>query len=153
MLIIDETTRAHIAAHGEAEYPNECVGLLLGRFDDQRREVVRVLPLENRWNGQMMLSEQDNPHSRRDRFYLDPRDYLRADRQAQAEGLEVIGIYHSHPDWPATPSPRDLSGAQGLGSAFSFVIQSVRRGQAAELTSWTLAQERSHFIREVLQQE
>jgi proteasome lid subunit RPN8/RPN11 len=86
----------------------------------------------------------------RDRFYLDPRDYLRADRAARARHLDVVGCYHSHPDHPATPSPRDLTGAQGVGggSQFVFLIQSVIDGRAAELTAWTLDESAARFVAE-----
>jgi proteasome lid subunit RPN8/RPN11 len=91
----------------------------------------------------------------RDRFYLDPRDYLRADREARAQGLDIIGCYHSHPDWPAEPSERDRVGAQGVGSGlqFAFAIQSVRDGKAAELRSWLLVDEGVRFIEESIEEE
>jgi proteasome lid subunit RPN8/RPN11 len=152
MITISDTARAAIAAHAEAEYPNECVGLLLGRLVGDVKTAEVAYPVENRWAGQVALAASDNPESRRDRFYLDPRDYLRADRAARAQGLDIVGCYHSHPDWPAEPSARDRVGAQGVGggSSFSFVIQSVRAGRAAELRSWLLAEDGSQFVVEAL---
>jgi proteasome lid subunit RPN8/RPN11 len=140
---------ASIAAHGEASYPDECVGLLLGRIEGDERVALEAYAVENRWAGQMQLSEHDNPDSRRDRFYLDPRDYLRADKAARERGLDVVGCYHSHPDWPAEPSERDRVGSQAIaGPYFAFAIQSVRGGKAAELRSWTLAADGSRFTEE-----
>jgi proteasome lid subunit RPN8/RPN11 len=129
-----------IAAHAESTYPDECVGLLLGLLNGTLKTVIKAHPVENRWQGQVALSETDNSESRRDRFYLDPRDYLRVDREARAQGLDIVGCYHSHPDHVAEPSARDLVGAQGVGGGvgFAFVIQSVRQGVAAEMTSWLL---------------
>ncbi len=146
MITFSTTVAQAIATHAEATYPDECVGLLLGCFADTHKLVVAAYPVENRWAGQVTLAETDDPESRRDRFYLDPRDYLRADRAAQAQGLEVIGCYHSHPDHPAHPSARDLVGAQGIGgSTFAFVIQRVDQGTATELTSWLLLDDTSAF--------
>jgi proteasome lid subunit RPN8/RPN11 len=143
-----ECARA-IAAHAEATYPDECVGLLLGRLEGDTKLALAVYQAENRWAGQVALAESDDPTSRRDRFYLDPRDYMRADRAAQAQGLEVVGIYHSHPDHPAIPSERDRVGAQAIGgTSFAFVIQSVRAGSAAELASWLLVDEGARFEQE-----
>jgi proteasome lid subunit RPN8/RPN11 len=140
---------ATIAAHAETTYPDECVGLLLGRLDEGHKTVLAVYQAENRWQGQVTLAETDDPTSRRDRFYLDPRDYLRADRQAQARGLELVGVYHSHPDDVAVPSERDRVGAQAIGGpSFAFVIQSVRAGRAAELASWLLVAEGASFEQE-----
>lgn len=152
MIVLTEEARLAIAAHATAEYPNECVGLLLGRITDDSKLVVAAYPVENRWAGQVSLAETDNADSRRDRFYLDPRDYLRADRAARAQGLDIIGCYHSHPDWVAEPSERDRVGAQGVGggTGFSFMIQSIRAGQAAELQSWLLRDDGRAFVAEEL---
>ncbi|HMQ29792.1 MAG TPA: M67 family metallopeptidase [Chloroflexaceae bacterium] len=149
MLALSPESREAIAAHAEAAYPDECVGLLLGRIEEGRKLVLEVYQAENRWAGQVRLAEGDDSTSRRDRFYLDPRDYLRADRAAQARGLEVVGVYHSHPDHPAAPSERDRVGAQAIGgTSFAFVIQSVRAGRAAELASWLLVDEGARFEQE-----
>jgi proteasome lid subunit RPN8/RPN11 len=138
-----------IAAHAEAIYPDECVGLLIGRLEGERKLVLEVYQAENRWEGQVTLAEGDDPTSRRDRFYLDPRDYMRADRAATAKGLELIGVYHSHPDHPAIPSERDRVGSQAIGgTSFAFVIQSVRAGSAAELASWLLVDAGARFVQE-----
>ncbi|MDZ4721668.1 MAG: M67 family metallopeptidase [Roseiflexaceae bacterium] len=143
MLNLSLTAQQTITSQAEAEYPNECVGLLLGQIDGEVKSALVAYPVENRWEGQVVLAETDKPQSRRDRFYLDPRDYLKADRAARAQGLDIIGCYHSHPDWPAEPSERDRVGAQGIGggSSFAFVIQSVRNGTAAEIKSWLLVKD------------
>jgi proteasome lid subunit RPN8/RPN11 len=142
-----------VAAHAESTYPDECVGLLLGRIEGTHKLVLETHPVENRWQGQVALAESDNAESRRDRFYLDPRDYLRADRAARERDLDVVGCYHSHPDHPAEPSGRDLVGAQGVGGgpAFAFVIQQVTRGQAADLASWLLLDEGKRFEQEQIE--
>ena len=149
MLRLSAEAAETVARHAEATYPDECVGLLLGRLEGEAKIVLRALPLENRWAGQVSLAETDNADSRRDRFYLDPRDYLRADRAARAQDLEVVGVYHSHPDYPAIPSERDRVGAQAIGGpSFAFVIQSVRAGRAAELAAWLLVDEGARFEQE-----
>ncbi|WP_298816344.1 M67 family metallopeptidase [Chloroflexus sp.] len=151
-LILPAKAAAAIAAHAESTYPDECVGLLIGTLNDEYKTALQVVPLENRWSGQVQLAPTDDPLSRRDRFYLDPRDYLRAEREARAGGYEIIGCYHSHPDAIAVPSERDRIGAQAIGgSRFSFVIQAVRSGVAAELTSWLLVNEGVRFIEEQVQ--
>lgn len=152
MITLSQEAREAIAAHAASTYPDECVGLLLGRLEGRNKVVVAVHPAENRWEGQVTLADTDNAQSRRDRFYLDPKDYLRADRAAQAQGLDIVGCYHSHPDDMAVPSERDRVGAQGVGggTSFSFLIQSIRSGQAAELTSWLLNEDGSRFIAEEL---
>ncbi|WP_322496790.1 M67 family metallopeptidase [Chloroflexus sp.] len=151
-LILPAKAVAAIVAHAEATYPDECVGLLVGTLNGEQKTVLQVVTLENRWSGQVQLAPTDDPTSRRDRFYLDPRDYLRAERAARAAGYEIIGCYHSHPDADPIPSERDRIGAQAIGgSGFSFVIQAIRNGVAAELTSWLLVNEGMRFIAEDVQ--
>jgi proteasome lid subunit RPN8/RPN11 len=155
MITLTKAAREGIASHAASTYPDECVGLLLGRIEGRNKVVVLAHPVENRWEGQVTLAETDNAESRRDRFYLDPRDYLKADRAAQEQGLDIVGCYHSHPDYPAVPSERDRVGAQGVGggTSFSFLIQSVRASGAAELASWLLVEDGSRFIAEELMNE
>jgi proteasome lid subunit RPN8/RPN11 len=152
MITLSDKTRREIEQHAESAYPHECVGLLIGRLEGGNKLVEAAYRAENIWNAEVGLTHAEHEHSLRDRFYLDPRDYMKADRQARAEGYDVVGCYHSHPDHPAIPSERDRVGAQGVGggSSFSFLIQSVRNGQAGELTSWLLNVDGERFVSEEL---
>lgn len=58
-------------------------------------------------------------------YTIDPRDYLRADRDAEDRGLEVIGVMHSHTHTEAYPSPTDV--AQAPDPAWHYVIVSLRQ--------------------------
>jgi proteasome lid subunit RPN8/RPN11 len=152
MIVLSENARRALERHAEESYPNECVGLLIGRLNGEHKSVAEIFAAQNTWSADVGLTDAEHEHSLRDRFYLDPRDYLRADRAARASGLDIVGCYHSHPDHPAQPSERDRVGAQGIGggSGFSFLIQSVRAGRAAELTAWLLAEGGDRFITEEL---
>src|SRR6266487_2307078 len=150
MIMLFDSARQAIERHAEENYPHECVGLLIGRLEDGRKTVEEIFPAQNTWSADVGLTDAEHEHSLRDRFYLDPRDYLKADRTARGRGLDVVGCYHSHPDHPAHPSERDRVGAQGVGggTSFSFMIQSVRGGQAAELTTWLLSDGGERFVAE-----
>jgi proteasome lid subunit RPN8/RPN11 len=74
---------------------------------------------------------------RRDRYELDPRDIIRAEREAREAGQEVIGFYHTHPDHPARPSQFDTDRAW---PAYHYVVISVVGGRLAEATAWTLVE-------------
>ncbi len=152
--LTSEALRA-IASHAESTYPEECVGLLIGHIKGDIKYVTVTYAVENRWHGQVSLAEDDDGESLHDRFYLDPRDYLRADREARNRQLDIVGCYHSHPDHPARPSARDLTGAEGVGGGgdFAFVIQSVRKGSATEVTSWLLVDDGTRFEQEELVEE
>ena len=83
-----------------AAYPNEGCGVLLGRRDGTRMVIVDVTSARNMWTERSA-----------DRYDLDPGDFLRADRDARSRGLDVSGIWHSHPDHPARPSQFDTDRA------------------------------------------
>jgi proteasome lid subunit RPN8/RPN11 len=57
-------------------------------------------------------------------YTLDPRDHLRAERDAEARGLEIIGVFHSHTHSAAYPSPTDV--AQAPDPTWHYVIVSLR---------------------------
>lgn len=116
-------------------YPLEACGLLVGRLTDGRTEVTRVVQARN-------LNEE-RAH---DRFEVDPRDFLTADEQARADGLEIVGVWHSHPDHPARPSETDRAAAW---DGWSYVIVSVTRDGIADLRSWRLREQQ--FIEEQIE--
>jgi len=95
-----------IVAHAQAELPNECCGLLIGAGLTIHRAV-----------GTRNLASSPT------RYLVDPNDHFQAIRSARAEGLKVIGAYHSHPGSPPFPSPRDL--AEAHFPDFVHVIVSV----------------------------
>jgi proteasome lid subunit RPN8/RPN11 len=126
MLIINSAEYELIRRHGEETYPFECCGALLGRLTDAGREVQAVVRCSN--------TRLDRPQ---DRYSIDPKELLRLQRQADEQGLGIVGFYHSHPDHPARWSQTDLAEAHWLGC--SYVITSVERGQATETCSFVLA--------------
>ena len=124
-----------IRQHGIETYPHECCGALLGKDQNgEGREIVAVLKLANQ--------RDDSP---RNRFSVAPRDVIDADKAAQANGLEVVGWYHSHPDHPAKPSQYDREHAWPW---YSYVILKVEKGAAREMTSWRLNEDRKEYREE-----
>jgi len=126
-----------IRIHGQATYPEECCGFLLGYATAEGNHVVAASPVENR-----------RVENRERRYAITPPDYLAADRLARRQGLDIVGFYHSHPDHPARPSATDLAEATFPG--YTYVIVSIRDGQPAELTAWSLAPDRSQFETEAI---
>lgn len=124
-----------IRAHGEAGYPEEICGFLLGTVRDGSNVVSAIERVDN---------EQATDRERR---YLIPPDAFRAAQRTAAErDLNIVGIYHSHPDHPAQPSETDLQ--QATFSGYTYAIVSVARGTARDLTAWQLAPDRSRFTEE-----
>ena len=135
-----------IREHGVETYPYECCGALLGTDHDVlahdpnqesrkiSREVLSLFPLINR--------RDDSP---RNRFAVTADDVREAEKAARAQGLEVIGWYHSHPDHPARPSDFDRDHAWPW---YSYIIVSVHTGVPQDMTSWRLKDDRSGYLEE-----
>ncbi len=150
--ITNEVDQA-IRAQGRAEYPHECCGLLLGTGSGETKQAVAVWPVANEWTADLGLTEAEDAHSLRDRFYIPPKAYLQADRAARNRDLDIVGCYHSHPDDRAHPSERDRVGASGVGggTSFSFLVLSVMDGIPGDLTSWLLSPDGSQWLEESLE--
>ena len=122
-----------IRQHGADAYPEEGCGFLLGTVtDDGDNRVTALHRVTNR-----------RTENRERRYELTADDYRAADGAAQEQGLDVVGVYHSHPDHPARPSATDLDEATFPG--YTYVIVSVHDGIPDEVTAWTLAPDRSEF--------
>lgn len=137
MLKIPAALQKEIEAHGVASYPYEGCGLLLGVMEDGANVVAAIFPVENRW---------DVEEERRMRFRISPEDMLRAEMTAMRQDLDVVGIFHSHPDDHPVASPRDLAWATWPG--YSYLITEVREGQPGKSRSWQLQPDRAGFVEE-----
>ncbi len=138
--------RKRIEKHGAEAYPNECCGFLLGREENGSRVILDVAPIQNAWQ-----SMENNPYevrpedSLRNRSLVDPKDYMRIDREARQKGLDIISFYHSHPDHPARPSEFDRKHALPF---LIYVILAVEKGIPREMTAWLLSQDGTQFLSE-----
>ena len=129
-LIVTAEQDAAIRAHAAKDYPHECCGFLVGAVGDVVT-ITRAVPAAN--------TRGDSP---RNRFEIDPGELVKTDRAARAEGLGVVGFYHSHPDAPAQPSEFDREHAW---PGYCYVIISVRQGIPREMRDWLLRDDRSGF--------
>ncbi len=125
--------RAELERHAAARYPEEACGLLIGTSRDGVTDVHEVVAARN------LARERA-----RDRYDLDPADQLRAEERARAASLEVVGVWHSHPDAPAVPSKVDRDAAW---EGYAYVIASVRNGRVEDLRCWRLAGGEFHEAR------
>ena len=73
------------------------------------------------------------PGPKHDRYDIDPLELFQADRVVAKRGLTIAGVYHSHPDYPATLSAFDLKHSF---PSYSYVVVSVPKGRAGETKSW-----------------
>ena len=133
-----------IHAHAEAMYPEECCGLLTA--GDANAASGAPQPWKTITGSMRMKNAYEGP--KRHRYSIDPLELFRADRAMAEKGHAITGIYHSHPDSPASLSDFDL---QHSFPWYSYVVVSVPKGRAGETKSWTLLEDRKSVISEEME--
>lgn len=125
-----------ITAHAESTYPDECCGILLGKLGANHKALLELRAMENAWENQTTEDLTTQPSLTKSRRYsIAPDAMLEVMRYARSQNLDVVGIYHSHPDHPAVPSECDR---QMAWQHYSYIIVSVNKGTASDCRSWTL---------------
>lgn len=130
VLRLPSEVRAELETRAGTGYPDETCGLLLGLNEGSCCSVLSQYPARNL-----------NHERAKDRFELDPLDFLAAEEAAVTGGIQVVGVWHSHPDHPARPSETDR---QWAWPGWSYLILSVTAGGVVDLRSWRLSGREFH---------
>ncbi len=115
MIEIEKPAWETMVGHAQSKFPNECCGAMLGRMDGDHKVVTVAVPIENAYDG-----------AQESRYEISPQDLLAAEREARAHGMDLVGIFHSHPDCDAYFSETDLKNSCPW---YSFVVLSVKNGR------------------------
>ena len=115
MIRIEKDAWEKMVAHAQSTYPNECCGAMLGVSGNGASVVREAVAMDNVFAGEQLQ-----------RYEIRNEDLLQADKEARGRDLEMIGIFHSHPDEDAYFSATDLKNSCPW---YSFVILSVREGK------------------------
>jgi proteasome lid subunit RPN8/RPN11 len=115
MIKIESGAWQTMVDHAQSTFPDECCGVMVGRIDGDAKTVTTAIALENSYKGKQ-----------EDRYEIRPEDLLAADKNARAQGLDLIGIFHSHPDCDAYFSKTDLENSCPW---YSFVVISIKGGK------------------------
>ncbi len=119
-IVYSSAIEKEFSEHAEKGYPHEICGFMLGK-SNENDVVTKIIQVENK------AKEKER------RFEINPVDYMKVERTAAIENLDVIGIYHSHPNYPAIPSVQDLKFAQ---KDFAYIIISVEANGLILINSW-----------------
>lgn len=134
--------------HAEAGYPFEICGFLVGTVENGARVAREAWPVRNAWEddpeqrARMLRAMEEAGGASADRweaaseerrFLISPADTVAAMKRARKAKLDLVGVYHSHPEHPAVPSDFDRSAAW---PEWSYAILSVRGERVVELRSW-----------------
>jgi adenylyltransferase/sulfurtransferase len=143
-MIVRADELQQICGQAEAEYPNECCGVIMTRGDERR-----VVPFRNVQDDMHRIDPERFPRTARKAYYVGLEDHRRMDALV-AEGFSASIIYHSHPDAgayfsatdreQAAPTPRAIgiprapAGArrEPVWPGVSYLVLSVMSGQAKE---------------------
>ncbi len=137
---LDQQMLEEIHSHAVSTYPEECCGLMFGNSTGNgvSKKVLRLRRMKNTFE----------PSERYHRYTIEPREFLKAEKQAEESREEIVGIYHSHPNAPAKPSEFDREHAW---PTLSYVVVEVRGSKVIETKSWILKDDRTEFFPEKLQ--
>ena len=104
-------------------YPNECCGILVGKKSERGDiEVTEIRKATNLFQGQKSVH-----------FQIDPLFIYRLEQELEVRGLEIVGIYHSHPNCPAILSKED---EKYMLPGLEYVIMSVQNGEVVDVKSY-----------------
>jgi len=143
MLYFPKEIYNQIITHAKEAYPNEGCGALIGEEHsefrgDKEPEIAKNVLM-------VFRMKNINKDRAKDRYEIDPKELLRVEKEAFANGLQVIGFYHSHPDHPDMPSAFDRERAWPF---YSYVIISVKRRKEISVKSWIFEDEKEPFKEE-----
>lgn len=117
---ISHQLQSELIHHAKTGYPQEVCGLLAGRGE----QILRIIPTENH--------ASDKQHG----FLILPHDLNIYLPQIRAEGLSLVGFYHSHPDTPPIPSPTDVRELDN-GLQLPHVVVSISHYRA-HIKAWMI---------------
>jgi proteasome lid subunit RPN8/RPN11 len=100
-----------IVRHSEETYPAEACGILMGNASGNKKTVKRVCRTRNILNSES-------------RYQIDPAEQLKAFEESEKKDQQVLGFYHSHPNWPALFS--EIDRAQAYYPGYSYLVYSVK---------------------------
>jgi len=139
MLNIEQTPLDEMVSDAVKTFPDECCGFLFGKDENNIRTIKKIQVVNNAKEG-----------DKRRRFVISAKDYLKAEQFADENNLQLIGVYHSHPNHPAIPSEHDRVAAQPY---FSYIILSVINNEFDHIRSWQLNEQQQFEEEKILIQQ
>ena len=124
-----------ILAYCREGLPNESCGLLGGTKDGDTHKVEKVYLLTN--------IDASNEH-----FSMDPKEQLAAVKDMRANGYELLGNFHSHPESPSRPSEEDKRLA--YDSKMHYMILSLMEADAPVLKSFHIDEEKTVTVEDLV---
>lgn len=120
--------------HCKDGLPNESCGLLAGTVEGEVKTVAKIYLLTN--------IDASNEH-----FSMDPKEQFAALKDARANGVEIIGNFHSHPESPSRPSEEDKRLA--YDPSIEYLILSLQETDHPVLKAFGIDKDKNVTIHEI----
>ena len=134
MLKIKKKDYDIILEHCVKGLPNESCGLIAGTIDGDVKNVTKVYLLTN--------IDASNEH-----FSMDPKEQLAALKDARANGVNILGNFHSHPESPSRPSEEDKRLA--YDTTIEYLILSLQDRENPVLKAFGIDKDKNVTIHEI----
>ncbi|MCI5500994.1 MAG: M67 family metallopeptidase [Lachnospiraceae bacterium] len=128
MLYLKKEDYEKMLKHCREGLPNEACGLIGGVVEGDKRTIKKVYLLTN--------IDQSNEH-----FSMDPKEQLEAVKDMRANGLTLLGNFHSHPESPSRPSEEDKRLA--YDSKVNYLILSLMDNDNPVLNAFWIDEEKN----------
>lgn len=135
MLYMTKADYEKILAHCRAGLPDESCGLIGGTREDGKKCIKKVYLLTN--------IDHSNEH-----FSMDPKEQLAAVKDMRANGYELLGNFHSHPESPSRPSEEDKRLA--YDSKVNYLILSLMEADNPVLRAFNIDEEKNVTVEELI---
>ena len=134
MLYLKKEDYEKILAHCKEGLPNEACGLIGGTIEGDKKSIQKVYLLTN--------IDQSNEH-----FSMDPKEQLAAVKDMRANGLKLLGNFHSHPESPSRPSEEDKRLA--YDTKVNYLILSLMEIDNPVLKAFNIDEEKNVTVEEI----
>lgn len=134
MLYLNKADYEKILSHCVEGLPNEACGLIGGVKEDGKKYIKKVYLLTN--------IDASNEH-----FSMDPKEQLEAVKDMRANGYELLGNFHSHPESPSRPSEEDKRLA--YDSKVNYLILSLMEQDNPVLKAFNIDEEKNVTLEEI----
>lgn len=121
MLYLSKKQLEELVEHSKREFPNEACGILAGNQGDKKVEKIY-----------QMTNVEANPQT----FSVDSKEHFKVVKEMRNLELEMVGMYHSHPETEARPSAHDVESANY--PEISYVIVSIMDKENPSIRSFKI---------------
>ena len=155
VLHLQSQTLKQIFEHAQAEYPEECCGIILSgnAVPDQSTEATQQEYVHTCRNIQNQRHADDpgtHPRDARTAYLMDPGDLLRIHKESERENRPIKAFYHSHPDHDSYFSDKDKADAtlwdEPVCPDSAYVVLSVYGGEIRDIKAFAWNEQQSDFV-------